>query len=93
MSSIIWSYIAHFKTQGRKKILKKSTPKKFLIFQKMELSGSNIKKFQIFSQKKAFLILRRMELSYISGIGNLKTFLIFQGVTFRARKMKKKTLL
>ena len=56
----------------------------------MELSGSNIKKFQIFSQKKAFLILRRMELSYISGIGNLKTFLIFQGVTFRARKMKKK---
>ena len=34
---------------------KKSTPqKKFLIFQEMGLSNSNIEKFLIFSQKKAF---------------------------------------
>ena len=56
----------------------------------MELSGSNIKKFLIFSQKKAFLIFREtetpkkflifqeMELSYISRSGNPKKFLIFQ---------------
>ena len=36
----------------------------------MELSGSNIKKFLIFSQKKAFLIFPKMELSYILGNGN-----------------------
>ena len=36
----------------------------------MELSNSNIKKFLIFSQKKAFLIFREMELSYILGNGN-----------------------
>ena len=53
--------------------------KTFLIFPEMELSGSNIKKFLIFSQKKAFLIFlkkktpkkslifREKELSYISG--------------------------
>ena len=29
-------------------------PKKFLIFQEMGLSNSNIEKFLIFSQKKAF---------------------------------------
>ena len=33
----------------------------FLIFQKMELSGSNIKKFLIFSQKKTFLVFRETE--------------------------------
>ena len=50
----------------------------FLIFQKIKLSGSNIKKFLIFSQKKAILIFQEtetpkkflkfqeMELSYIS---------------------------
>ena len=57
----------------------------------MELSGSNIKKFLIFSQKKAFLIFwetkilkkfvifQEMELSYISGNGNgnPKKLLIF----------------
>ena len=36
----------------------------------MEFSSSNIKKFLIFSQKKAFLILQEME--------NPKTFFIFQ---------------
>ena len=45
----------------------------------MELSGSNIKKFVIFSQKKAFLrnpekflIFQETELSYISGNENPK---------------------
>ena len=36
----------------------------------MKLSNYNIKKFLIFSQKKAFLIFREMELSYILGNGN-----------------------
>ena len=44
----------------------------------MQLSSSNIKKFLIFSQKKAFLIIREMELSYISGNGNPEKILIFQ---------------
>ena len=42
----------------------------------MELSGSNVKKFLIFSQKKAFLIFWEKEtskqISYISGNGNSK---------------------
>ena len=36
--------------------------KKFLIFQKMELWSSNIGKFLIFSQRKAFLIFPEMKL-------------------------------
>ena len=36
----------------------------------MVLSGSNIKKFLIFSQKKAFHIFWEMELSYILGNRN-----------------------
>ena len=56
----------------------------------MELNGSNIKKFSIFSQKKAFLIFREMktqkkkfiiqemELSYISENGNPKKHLYFR---------------
>ena len=73
----------------------------------MELSSSNIKKFLIFSQKKAFLIFREIELSYISGNGNtekipyisgngiffyLRKLLIFQEVTLRVRKVKRTTL-
>ena len=44
--------------------------KKFLIFQEIELSSSNIKECFIFSQKKAFLISQEMKLSYIFGNGN-----------------------
>ena len=44
----------------------------------MELSGANIKKIPIFSQKKTFLIFGEMELFYILGNGNPKKFLIFQ---------------
>ena len=36
----------------------------------MELYSSNIKKFLIFSKKKALLIFWEMELSYIFGNGN-----------------------
>ena len=62
----------------------------------MELSGSNIKKFFLLSQKKAFLIFRETEttkklfifqeteLSYISGNGNPKKLLIFQEVISQA---------
>ena len=57
----------------------KVTPKTNFVFLKMKLSGSNIKKFLIFSQKKAFLIFQKKntqtkfllfqetKLSYISG--------------------------
>ena len=64
----------------------------------MELSGSSIKKFVVFSQKKAFLetetskkflIFREMELFYILGNGNPKKLPIFQEVTFWARKVKR----
>ena len=37
----------------------------------MELSGSNIKRIIIFSQRKAFIMFRKMEPSYISGNGTL----------------------
>ena len=56
----------------------------------MELSSSNIKKFLLFSQKKAFLIFQETEsfytsgngnpekIPYISGNGNSEKLLIFQ---------------
>ena len=52
------SYLAHFLSP---------TPKGFLHFQEMDFSSLNIKKFLIFSQKKAFLIFREMKPSYILG--------------------------
>ena len=73
----------------------------------MELSGSSIKKFLIFSQKKSFLIFQEMEtpkknsyiffkesFSCISENGNPEKIpdvsdLIFQEVTFSARKIKR----
>ena len=66
----------------------------------MELSNSNIKKLLIFSQKKAvlifqgteapkkFLIFQETELFYISENGKPKKLIMFQEVTFRARKIK-----
>ena len=62
---------------------------------------SYIKKFLIFSQKKAFLtfretktpkkflIFQETKLSYTSGKRNPKKLLIFQEGTFRARKIKR----
>ena len=46
--------------------------KKFLYFRKMELSGSSIKKFLIFSQEKSFVIYQETKLCYISGNENPK---------------------
>ena len=66
--------------------LSSSKIKKCLIFQEMELSSPNTERILMFSQKKAFLILQKMERSYISGNGNTekipyisgkKTFLKF----------------
>ena len=57
---------------------KQFTLKKFLILQQMELSGSNIKKCLIFSQKKAFFIFLEMELFQTLGNRNPEKFLTFQ---------------
>ena len=68
---------------------KKNRSKKIIIFSyisRNRISCSNIEKFLIFSQKKAFLILLEMETPpkslYISENRNPKMFLIFQEVTF-----------
>ena len=63
----------------------------------MELSGSNIKKFLIFSQKKSFLIFQGT--SYISGSNFpnskskknalLKNFLYFGEIELSSPKLKK----
>ena len=56
-SSIICSYLGRFSPSSKKKKKKKNPPQEnFSYSGKMELSYSNIKKFLIFSQKKAFLI-------------------------------------
>ena len=66
----------------------------------MKLSNSNIKKLPIFSQEKDFLIFcemipptqkkkKKIQETKISGNGNPKKVLMFQEVTFQARKMKK----
>ena len=62
--------------------IKKSTPKKFPKFQKMELSSSKIKKFLIFREMELcspkiekVLIFLKKSFSYISGNGTfLKKF-------------------
>ena len=54
----------------------------------MELSGSTIKKFLIFSQDNYFLIFQGTELSYISGNKTPKNLFMFQEVTFQAKKNK-----
>ena len=49
----------------------------------MQISGSNIKKFLIFSQKKAFLTIWEMELFYILGNDNpQKIPYIYGNITF-----------
>ena len=67
------------KTLFKPKLKKKTSLKKFLYFLiswKVELSDSEIKKFLIFSQKKAFLIFRETK--------TWKKFFTFHKVTFRA---------
>ena len=48
----------------------------------MELFSSNVNKFFIFSQKKAFLIFQEMELFHILGNGNPKNSLYFRKRNF-----------
>ena len=68
----------------------------------MELYSSGLKKFLIFSQKKAvpkketpkkFHVFKETELSYISGNGKPKKFLIFQKGTCKTPKTNKKSAL
>ena len=73
----------------------------FLRFWEKKLSGPKIKKFLIFSQKKAFplfretkstkkfLIFQETELPYISGNRNSKKLLIFQEMKPCSRSPKK----
>ena len=62
----------------------------------MEPSGFNIKKFLIFSRKKALLIFRKMKLFYILGNGNPEKIpYISRNRTFLylgKRKLRKKFL-
>ena len=59
----------------------------------MEFSSLNVKNFFIFSQKKAFLIFREMELfkktSYISGGNFSKNFLIISEMELSSPRFKK----
>ena len=64
----------------------------------MELSGSNIKKFLIFSQKKAFLIFRKSETLQNSLYFRKRNLFIFQeasyisGTNFPSSKSKRNPL-
>ena len=68
-SSVLWTYLAHFYAQTWKN-KKKTILKKSVIFQKMELSSSEIKNFLIFQDMELYssriikvLIFPEMELS------------------------------
>ena len=73
----------------------------FLRFWEMKLSGSKVKKFLMFSQKKGFPLFRETktqkkfltfqitEFSYISGNRNPKKLFIFQEMERSSRKRKK----
>ena len=80
-NSILCSYLAHFLAQARK--IKKSTPKKFLIFQELELLAVILKFFLYFgkwnlsaqarkikSSLRKFHKLREMKLSSSNILGN-----------------------
>ena len=55
----------------------------------MKLSGSNVKKFLIFSQRKTFLYFGKRKPRKNSLYFRKRNFLIFQEITFRAQKLKK----
>ena len=78
---LLYSGKWNFQAQARKI---KKTLTKFPIFSQKKLS--------LYFRKRNYLIFQEMELSYISGNGNPKKLLIFQEVTFRARKNKKLAL-
>ena len=98
LSSIICSYLADALSRNLKN-KKNSLWNKFLyllIFQKMELSGSNIRNFSYFLKRKLFLYFRKQKPTkkslyfrkrnffYISGNGNPEKRFIFQEVTLQA---------
>ena len=84
-----------FSAQAQKK--KKDNPPREMLSKLRETK--TLKKYLIFSQKKAFIIFhetetpkkffifQETELSYVSGNRNPKQLLIFQEVTLRARKI------
>ena len=79
-------------SKNKKKITSKKSSHILLHFRKWNFLP-DIKKFLIFSSKKAFLIFwetetTKMKLSYISGNRNPKKLLTFQEVTFQARNIK-----
>ena len=83
-------------TYELKKIKNSNPPppkKKFPIFQKMELWSSNIGKFLIFSQRKAFLIFPEMKLfTFQSNLKWYKYPLGENSLYFRKRKPWKNVL-
>ena len=64
----------------------------FLIIQEMKLSGSNIKKFLIFCQKKSFFIIREKETKNEKKPA-LKKCLTFREMKLTSPKNKQKTAL
>ena len=84
VSSMLQSHMGHFKSKLKK--MKKDTTKKILTFLEMEFSSHNIKNILIFSQKKALLKFREIELfrkwNFLSL--RLKNFLYFQKRNFLA---------
>ena len=64
---------------------KNSSQKKFFIFWKMKLFGSNIKKFLIFSQKKDFLIFRETKTSINYLHFRKRNFFIIQQTSYISR--------
>ena len=64
---------------------KNSSQKKFFIFWKMKLFGSNIKKFLIFSQKKDFLIFRETKTSINYLQFRKRNFFITQQTSYISR--------
>ena len=66
-------------SKNKKKILPEKNPLHF------QISCSNIKKFLIFSRKKAFVAFRKTETPK-------PNFLLFQEVTFQAQKLKQNIL-
>ena len=70
---MIKGYLVHFLSPSRKN--KKATPKNFLIFREIELSGSKIKKFLLFPEmvKK----IHPAKISYTLGNGNSEKNILF----------------
>ena len=71
-SSILHSYLAHFLAQAQK--IKKSTPKKSLIFREVKLSSPDIIKFLIFS----YILGNEIFQPKLEKKCNLRKFLVLQ---------------